>query len=462
VLNGRSIAALLLLLSACGTSPETTQLREAVAATGAANRGSAVAFRIPTRRGATVALYRLPGLDDLSWRFDSPGLVAEHVVGYAPDADAVLMLAPGHSLLSLELGTGRARTADSGVTFAAIGPTGAVVVTHQDQTADVLEARRLLPLARVPKGDTIAGVWGTTGGRGLVAVTESAGPALYLASGGALGERHALPSDRIAVAPWGDVVAVATDTAVTVFDPLRANRPRRLKLGGAPLAVAFSASGHRLFVATDAPDIEAFGRFDLTRVGTIAVPTPVMALRADQFGEALLGRTDDGVLVASQGNDDTARVVPGDWRDDLPAVAPDGTLLVARGGDVVALSSGGDKQVGRVRDGARDRWLIVPWDARRPALQLATPQAAGPVPAAAGQQIYLQVSSTSNAQWAEGLAQDLRTAGMRASVLAPTTADEMYRVVIGPYASRDEAETIGRTLGMPYWIFTRDSAGGQP
>jgi hypothetical protein len=266
----------------------------------------------------------------------------------------------------------------------------------------------------------------------------------------------------VAVAPWGDVVAVLTDTAVTVFDPLRANRPRRLKLRGAPLAIAFSASGHRLFVATDAPDIESFDRFTLTRVGTIDVPTPATALRADPFGEALLGQTDDGVLVASQGDEGTARVVPGDWRDDLPAAAPDGTLLVARNNDVVALSAGDDKPAGRVQGGARDRWLIVPWDPRRPVLRLAAQQAPGPAPAAPGQQIYLQVSSTSNAQWAEGLAQDLRTAGMRASVLAPTTADEMYRVVIGPYASRDEAETIGRTLGMPYWIFTRDSAGGQP
>jgi cell division protein FtsN len=46
---------------------------------------------------------------------------------------------------------------------------------------------------------------------------------------------------------------------------------------------------------------------------------------------------------------------------------------------------------------------------------------------------------------------------MRATVLPPTTADEMYRVVLGPYPTREEAETIGRKLGMPYWIFQRDT-----
>jgi hypothetical protein len=34
--------------------------------------------------------------------------------------------------------------------------------------------------------------------------------------------------------------------------------------------------------------------------------------------------------------------------------------------------------------------------------------------------------------------------------------DDAFRVVIGPYGTRDEAEDAGRKLGMPYWIFTRD------
>ena len=70
----------------------------------------------------------------------------------------------------------------------------------------------------------------------------------------------------------------------------------------------------------------------------------------------------------------------------------------------------------------------------------------------------MQVSSTSNQPWADKLARDLVVAGLRATVLAPVGPDEMFRVVIGPYASRDEAEETGRKLGMPYWIFTRDAA----
>ena len=118
---------------------------------------------------------------------------------------------------------------------------------------------------------------------------------------------------------------------------------------------------------------------------------------------------------------------------------------------------------GRVEDGARDRWLVAEWDPRRPALQLAAGASPGsPGTGGTGQTMFVQVSSTSNPQWAEDLARDLRLAGMKASVLPPQQQDEMYRVVIGPYGSRDEAEAIGRKLGMPYWIFTRETPeGGQ-
>jgi hypothetical protein len=106
--------------------------------------------------------------------------------------------------------------------------------------------------------------------------------------------------------------------------------------------------------------------------------------------------------------------------------------------------------------GADDRWLVIQWDPRRPALQIAAgaPEGGGPRPT--GQELFVQVSSTTNQQWADDLARDLRLAGMRATVLPPVPPDDAFRVVIGPYGTRDEAEDAGRKLGMPYWIFTRD------
>jgi SPOR domain len=150
------------------------------------------------------------------------------------------------------------------------------------------------------------------------------------------------------------------------------------------------------------------------------------------------------------------RAIRSAWADDLPAVAPDGTILARDGKDVVALSADSLAVVGRVTGGAADAWLTAPWDPRRPPLQVAE-NAGGQTSTPADQsnaQMYVQVSSTSNAGWASDLANDLRQAGLKATVLAPADSDQMYRVVIGPFASRDAAEATGRKLGMPFWIYT--------
>jgi hypothetical protein len=153
----------------------------------------------------------------------------------------------------------------------------------------------------------------------------------------------------------------------------------------------------------------------------------------------------------------TVTPLDGAWGPDLPSAASDGTIVLARGDDIVAVRPGTSDPLGIVTDGALDHWVLAPLDIRRPALQLARTEEMTGGPATAGGEIFVQVSSTSNPQWAEGLAADLRTAGMAARVLPPASAEEMYRVVLGPYATRDEAEEIGRKLGMPYWIFQRDT-----
>jgi len=66
--------------------------------------------------------------------------------------------------------------------------------------------------------------------------------------------------------------------------------------------------------------------------------------------------------------------------------------------------------------------------------------------------VYLQVSSSQNPAWADELADKLRAAGLPASVLAPTRGDEAHRVVLGPYATREQAEETGRKIGMPSFI----------
>jgi hypothetical protein len=462
VLSGRSLAALLLLASACGTSPQTTQLREAVAAQGAGSPAKAVAFRFATQRGADARLYNLPGLEEVSWRFDTPGLVADRVLGFADDDDLVYVLTRAGTVAALDLNSGHARILDSSVVRAAATTEGRVVLIRADGTIASLEGRRATPLGHLPKGATAAGLWGATGDGALVALKDTGGRAIRAVAGGALAPPHRVPNGSLAVGPWGDLAAVATDSGLVVIDLERGTANRRVRVEGAPTAIAFSASGHRIFVATAKPALVIVDRFELRALDDIPLPAPVTALRAEPFGHYLFGQTANGLIAISE-SDHAVRRMAGTWAPDLPAAAPDGTILVRQGTDVVALGARDLALRGRVRDASRDQWLVAEWDPRRPALQLA----AGASPGAAtttstDQDIFVQVSSTSNPQWAEDLARDLRLAGMKASVLPPQLQDEMYRVVIGPYGSRDEAEAIGRKLGMPYWIFTRTAPeGGQ-
>ena len=63
------------------------------------------------------------------------------------------------------------------------------------------------------------------------------------------------------------------------------------------------------------------------------------------------------------------------------------------------------------------------------------------------------MSSSQNPQWAQELARTLKNQGLAAGVIGPRAGNETYRVVIGPYESRDEAEAAGQQLGRPYFIY---------
>jgi cell division protein FtsN len=75
--------------------------------------------------------------------------------------------------------------------------------------------------------------------------------------------------------------------------------------------------------------------------------------------------------------------------------------------------------------------------------------------------VYLQVSSSQNPTWAEELSQKLKAAGLPASVLKPARSDEAYRVVLGPYATREQAEETARGIGMPSFVVTAQDTRSQ-
>ncbi|MGI9039707.1 MAG: SPOR domain-containing protein, partial [Gemmatimonadales bacterium] len=208
-------------------------------------------------------------------------------------------------------------------------------------------------------------------------------------------------------------------------------------------------------------------RFSGTELQNIDLAGPARELRGDIYGQWILVRPEagDSVYVINVATGRVAGTAPVEWDEDLPAVVAPNTLLTRRGKDVVALDlgDGGFPETGRVEGGAADTWLALAWQpADDPGsiveVDSALARAADSAGADAGASVFLQVSSSQNPTWANELSQRLQAAGLPASVLAPKRSDEAYRVVLGPYATREQAEETGRRIGMPSFIVTSQDA----
>jgi hypothetical protein len=276
--------------------------------------------------------------------------------------------------------------------------------------------------------------------------------------------RAALPAGAAAATYLGDLVAVAADSAVILYEPQAKQPVRVLAVSGGARAVGFSPSGHRLYVVRRKGDIQVFDRFGNEALESIDLPGPARELRSDLYGSWLLARPEkgDSVWVVDATTSLLVGTVPSKWAVDLPAVAGSRTLLVRSGADVRALDLGtkGLPVAGTVAGGAEDLWLPLAWlppEEQREELASVGAADSGAAPAdsgAAAPAIYLQVSSSRNPSWADELAGKLKAAGLPASVLPPRSGEEAYRVVLGPYATREQAEATGKSLGMPSFVIT--------
>jgi hypothetical protein len=264
----------------------------------------------------------------------------------------------------------------------------------------------------------------------------------------------------VAASRWGDLVAVASDSGVTFYDPLARREPSFVRLSDAPRALAFSPSGHRIYVARrNAPGLAVIDRYDRKEIDGIALPGPVAALRLDPLGRWLLARpaVGDSAWIVDLPIKRHTGIIPSAWQPDLPAISPDGMLIFRRGADVVAMRPDSLTEVGRVDRGAADTWVLTSWLPRgvpggtgTSATSVAAAESTGAGPEGP---LYVQVSTSQNSEWSGHLADDLTRAGLPARVLPPQHPDDGYRVVLGPYTTREQAEATGRRLGRPFWIY---------
>jgi hypothetical protein len=417
------------------------------------------AVRLP-RDGGQARLYRIPSLEPSSWSTDEKLPPLERTVGGDPDQGLVYALDRQHDVVGVDLETRRVRPYMEQVRHAALGPDGALY-TVDTGSAVIQLARRTTVRFRSKLQGTPSEMHGTMGGV-LLARVGGNKPALEVLGSDQPPRSTPLAVGELTTSLYGDLVAVAADSAVVVYDPQGKQAPKVIRVPGHARDVLFSPSGHRMYVARDERDLLVLDRFSGAPLGAITLPGPSKNLRGDEYGRYVLVRpaTGDSVWVVDIGRSRFMGGMDSKWGTDLPAIAAPNTLLLRRGGDVVALdlTHDGFPETGRVKDGAADFWLAIRW---RPARDAEVQAAADSGKAVsdtdtteAAPSVYLQVSSSQNPAWANELSDKLKAAGLPASVLPPARSDEAYRVVLGPYATREQAEEAGKKIGMPSFVVT--------
>lgn len=448
--------------------------------------------------GGLAEAYRWPALDSAVWSSADPLPVVREILAFDDGGGLVALLDTAGHAVRLDLRTGRVRRGERALEHA----------TSADgwSTFGMVEGRVVR--------ETPSGFW-----RGP---SRRADTLLATPSGEIILVRHSDVDSRFVRLrpPDSDVVdsvvlprvtaAVRTvngdrwyvQTAEgTIAIEARTFARSAAPPADAPRALVVTPSGDRVItLSADGLEVDIWERYSGNVARTIKLAQSASALRMDPLGRFVLLRDElaDTVRVMSIPLEGIVGALPGAWRDDLPLVAPDGTVLLLDEGDVVAREVRSGAERGRVAGGAADRGMMVRWDGFRPRdSRLDTPvEFARETPAdsaaeaeaidsilaisargisadsligaaradttalvqddssAAASGYTLAFASLLSESRARALAGRIRVDGRPPRVVVGTRDGvSIYRVVSGPYPTREAAEEAGRRSGVSFWVF---------
>jgi hypothetical protein len=293
----------------------------------------------------------------------------------------------------------------------------------------------------------------------------------------------------------GDRVYFTVDSGLAGIKAKDLSPVGAIKLSSRVVALAPTPSGDRLYVATAGDSgLAVVDRYTETVKTGVTLPEPASDLRMDALGRYLLARFPkaDSAWVIAIGTNRLVGAVPTRWETDLPAVTPDGTLALLGANDVTLVDPEKLDVKSTVAGGAKDFWYFFAWDGFRPRPQgldqpvtfpgdsvqrdsLAASSTASstsptplpspdttrapavtiPPPAAQPSPAFtVSFAALLTEDKAQQLASTIKVNGTAAHVVSTTTAGSpIFRVVMGPFATRAEADKIGRASRREYWIY---------
>lgn len=253
--------------------------------------------------------------------------------------------------------------------------------------------------------------------------------------------------------------------------------------------MAATPSGDRVFVVTKGDSaVQVVDRYREKISGQIGIGRGIAELRMDPLGRYLLVHPAkvDSVVVIALGTSRVIGALASDWRADLPFVAPDGGIALAQGKAVVIADGETLRVTARVADGATDFWYPLRWTGFRPrdaaldqpvefpqpaidsvaladsiaratdSLAATTSGGQTPPDSVARRPVGYTVSFAAllDGNKARDLASKIRVGSEQARVVTSSRdGSEIYRVVLGPYTTREDAERVGRAAKQSYWVY---------
>ncbi len=505
----RTLLASALVLLACGLTGGCADSSSRPSGAGAPpsipGGPDAIVLRV-SRGGGLLSAYAYPGLDSTLWRSTSRAPALDRVIAFGPEDGYLAAVDTSGAAVRIDLRLGSIASARGESPASVSSADGADVYALNDNgnvsrfTPSGGDWKLDPPLpanAIFAQGDGSVIIAGAEGSRVVVWRVRPPGQSVSDSLSFDVGGEAADVGRTVATTAGmiGDRVYFGANESVIAVRSRDLGKALEVDMGEPVVGIAATPSGDRLFVAlADETALRIVDRFEEGVSGKIKLPTVARELRMDPLGRVLLARGDgDTVYVVSLATDEVAGIVRSDWRGDLPLVLPDGAIALARGEDVVFANATTFADGRSVKGGGKDFWHVLRWNGFRPRAagldepvqfrrsaprdtdaardsvrrdtapgSLAPPPSVPTAPAtrpaprtpARDSLFAVQFAAVLDEETAQKLVGRIKVDGQRPRISTAERAGKtLYRVVLGPYSSRDVAERVGKTSGQSYWVF---------
>ncbi|MBL0171288.1 MAG: SPOR domain-containing protein [Gemmatimonadaceae bacterium] len=480
----RTLIASALLALACGCADRPSRPSGADATPSIPGGPDPVVLRV-ARDGGILTAYRYPALDSVLWKSGSRAPALAAVIAFGAEDGYLAAMDAQRAPVRVDLRLGVVTSSrDSGQLVLSSSDGAAIYaltrageITRFTPSGGDWKFKPTLPASALfAQADGSLIVAGASGSKAVVWRIRPPGQEIVDTISFDVGGKAGANAAMIAATAGslGDRIFFGANESVIAVRSRDMQKALEIDLGDPVRALVATPSGDRLFAALDDNrSVRIIDRFEERVTGKIKLPAAPTALRMDPLGRMLLARGPaDSVYVVSLADDGVRGTVRSAWRADLPMVLADGAIAMARGGDVVITKAPTLDDGRSIARGAQDFWHSFRWNGFRPraagldqpvqfrtsaprdSTDLVDTASVTKLDSAMQASFTVSFAAVQNEKTARDLVSRIRVDGQAPRI---TTSERngttLYRVVMGPYPTRAEADRVGRASGQSYWIF---------